>query len=287
MGCRDASSRAYPGTMNAGKLRVVDDVSPADWIAPRLSGRFGAVGLTIPRGFSAYARIFHPAESSPGDATRWATVASATGREAHALMQWDSIVAPTDRNGAIAGSWNGVGPSRGDLDHVALRALCRRLAVGQRDEPECFFCLWEGYGELASYGWLRRPAAPGSRVAPEQRHLFTASQLESARLSLPRRTYVVLSGSLLHALLIGSFACGTFWPKSPNLFWPVDHAWCVATEIDFDSTLVGGSDTLIAAIVDDPALEAWPIGPDASLASDADEVNRVAPGTPGSRCQGE
>lgn len=23
---------------------------------------------------------------------------------------------------------------------------------------------------------------------------------------------------------------GTFFPQSPNLFWPQDHAWCVASE---------------------------------------------------------
>jgi hypothetical protein len=29
--------------------------------------------------------------------------------------------------------------------------------------------------------------------------------------------------------------------ESPCLFWPADRAWCVATEVDFDSTLVSGS----------------------------------------------
>ena len=30
-------------------------------------------------------------------------------------------------------------------------------------------------------------------------------------------------------------------PRSPNLFWPSDHAWCVATEIDLLFTLVAGT----------------------------------------------
>ncbi|MGH3333101.1 MAG: hypothetical protein ACRDPJ_17530 [Nocardioidaceae bacterium] len=31
-----------------------------------------------------------------------------------------------------------------------------------------------------------------------------------------------------------------------------DRAWCEATEIDFDSTLVGGSPSLVEKIVTDP-----------------------------------
>ncbi len=46
-------------------------------------------------------------------------------------------------------------------------------------------------------------------------------------------------------------------------------------EIDFDSTVVGGSVALIGVILADPALEAFPIGPDDSLTADADHVNPV------------
>jgi len=62
-------------------------------------------------------------------------------------------------------------------------------------------------------------------------------------------------------------------PQSPNLLWPVDRSWCVATEIDFDSTLVGGSAELIAAVLANPDLEAFPVRPDDSLQADADTVN--------------
>jgi hypothetical protein len=59
------------GIVNAEKLRVVDDVSLTDWTAPRLSGRFGAVGLTVPRGYPAYARICHPATNTAGEPMSW------------------------------------------------------------------------------------------------------------------------------------------------------------------------------------------------------------------------
>jgi hypothetical protein len=63
--------------------------------------------------------------------------------------------------------------------------------------------------------------------------------------------------------------------QSPNRFWPADLAWCVATEIDFDSTLIGGSAQLIEQVLAEPALDAWPVNPDDSLAADGDHINLV------------
>ena len=63
--------------------------------------------------------------------------------------------------------------------------------------------------------------------------------------------------------------------QSPNLFWPADRTWCVASEIDFDSTLIGGSTELVDAILQAPELDAWSVQPDDSLAHDADRLNPV------------
>jgi hypothetical protein len=45
------------------------------------------------------------------------------------------------------------------------------------------------------------------------------------------------------------------WDQSANLWWPDDDAWCVATELDFKSTYIGGPESLITALVGDRALE--------------------------------
>jgi len=66
---------------------------------------------------------------------------------------------------------------------------------------------------------------------------------------------------------------------APNLIWPADRSWLVASEVDFDSTLVGGSAELIQAIVDSPKLEAWKVEPTDSLAAEADRVNAVPGGS--------
>ena len=69
---------------------------------------------------------------------------------------------------------------------------------------------------------------------------------------------------------------GHGWPAagtSVSLFWPADRSWCVATEIDYDSTLVGGSGRLVSDLLATSDLEAWPIAPDDSLQFGADRVN--------------
>jgi hypothetical protein len=270
-------------TVNAGKLRVVDDVSPADWIAPRLNGRFGAVGLTLPQGYPAYTRICHPATNKAGEPVSWSDVAEATGRRPHALMQWHAIVGSPDYLNMTGSLWDGANPCRGELVHSALSILCDRLA--EDPEPDCYFCLWEGYDGLETYGWLETTLASDSKITVRDRHIFTSDELSRSRLHLPGRDYVVLAGSLRSALRIGSFAAESFWPQSPNLFWPANRTWCVASEIDFDSTLVGGPVRLIDAILQTPELDAWPVTANDSLAYDADEINQVASGMPNTRPQ--
>jgi len=68
-----------------------------------------------------------------------------------------------------------------------------------------------------------------------------------------------------------------FWYQSPNLLWPEDHAWMLASEIDFDSTLIAGTTALISELVRTPGLEVLPIRTDADLTWDGDAINRPYP----------
>jgi hypothetical protein len=61
--------------------------------------------------------------------------------------------------------------------------------------------------------------------------------------------------------------------EAPHLIWPADRSWFFVSEVDFDSTLVGGSAALIEAIVASPELEAWAVEPTTSFACDADKIN--------------
>ena len=67
---------------------------------------------------------------------------------------------------------------------------------------------------------------------------------------------------------------GVMWAQSPSIVWPDDHSWVLATEIDFDSTLIAGTTVLIRDLVQTSGLEVLPIHTDADLTWDGDSINR-------------
>jgi hypothetical protein len=230
--------------MQNGKLDISDGRSVGAWIAPKLLGEFGAVTNHVPAGFEAYARIFHPAVNCNGQAVRWQAVAEQLGTTAHHEMQWHAILNMT--------SWDGVAPLVGEMHPEEFDVLCEIIAKVSGDTSQCYFglCLIEG--------WLSS---------------FSADELQPL-LSLPLdRDYIVLNGPLS---AINEIHREGSWRALPNLIWPADHSWLVASEVDFDSTLVGGSLELIQAIIDSPQLEAWLVEPTTSLAADADKINAGA-----------
>lgn len=265
-------------------LRLTDDASAGAWIAKRLRGDFGAVTLQVPSGFEAYARICHPAADHDEHPVTWPQVASATGRTAHALMQWHALVGSPDWLNFTGSLWPGAVPERGNLAPEVLKQLCALLGAHTSDAAHCFFGLWIGWGWVHGGGirmtFRCAEGSDGSTVEPAERipPAFSANELSRPRLELPGREYLLFSGPLSAATQIGdSHGVLGFDPKSPNLMWPSDRAWFLVSEIDFDSTLVGGTRDLIESILGNPGLDAWPVGPKDSFAHDADRINLIEP----------
>jgi hypothetical protein len=245
-------------------LRVSDDVSAAAWIGRRLGGDFGAVIRSVPSGYPAYARICHPAADRDGAPVTWGEVAQVTGRQIHPLMQWHAVAGSPDPLNIRGSLWSGSEPKQGHLVSELLGRLCELLADHTTTVQRCFFCLWQGYG--LTRGPSAIPVSPALSFKGARRR----------RVHLSGRDHVLLAGPLPAALQIGWWhSANWFEPRSPNLFWPADQAWCVASEIDFDSTLIGGSTELIDAILHAPRFDSWPLQPDDSLAAYSDCVNRV------------
>jgi hypothetical protein len=91
---------------------------------------------------------------------------------------------------------------------------------------------------------------------------------------LPQRDYLLLEGPIDAAMDIGWILAGErFIPQSPNLFWPSDHAWCVASEIDLAFTLVAGSNDLAEALVAEPRIETWRVSADDPVHGASHEIN--------------
>lgn len=101
-----------------------------------------------------------------------------------------------------------------------------------------------------------------------------------ARLELPARSHVLFRGGL-DELATPEWSSRVpwadtppEWTQSPSWIWPADHAFAIATEIDWDSTIVAGTADLVRAVCAHPELEALPIREGTMLTWDSDDVNR-------------
>lgn len=238
-------------------LEYVDDVTPAKWIAERLHPFAQDAGAIIPPGFDAYARIFHPAARRVGQTevpVTWREIADANLRVHHSEMQFGALVARVGTPDAdrppqpgLFDSW----PKTGSLPLDVARVLVGVLADHTRTPQRCWFAAWEGWGDpvfatIAGSG--DRPDPPPGAVIerPKRQPTF----------NVPGRGYYIARGPLTAAL---ETVYGVVWEyQSPSLWWPDDRAWCVATEVDFDWTYVGGSTACIAAVLAHDHIEALP-----------------------------
>lgn len=120
------------------------------------------------------------------------------------------------------------------------------------------------------------PSTLAGATDPESLPPVQRAAVPSApRVNLPYRDYLLFEGPLEAATELGwIMPGGGFVPQSPNLFWPHDHAWCVASEIDLFCTLVAGPNALAERLIADPRLEVWRVFRDDPVRADSDDQNR-------------
>jgi hypothetical protein len=118
----------------------------------------------------------------------------------------------------------------GTLPPSLIDTLVGHLRSATTTPERCYFAVWEGFG--------------GSVVPPDL----------TPKLELPNRAYHVFLGPIDAAS--SSFDLVPFAHRSANLWWPADQAWCVATEIDFAWTYVGGPRDCVDSILADSHLDA-------------------------------
>ncbi len=286
-----------------------DAVEAADWIPGRLHPFAKDVGSVVPTGFDAYARIFHPAwigaRPTPQWATpsgmilppasgvdvRWSEVAAWAGRTVHPEMQFHAIAAPVPGRSHGPELWD-YAPQDGVLSVRQAGALVEILPSHTTTPDDCWLCLWEGYGYFTDRApWMiasvssKRRSWLGFRLPrlgtrlPRKSPAFVVPPMPRPpppigstvepfpgrkRVRLPGRDYLLFKGSIAQA---------QGWDDGPNLWWPEDRAWCVASEIDFSYSYVGGSTELIDEILRHPALEALPATIDDGVNYTSDKVN--------------
>lgn len=244
----------------AGSLRPATHDAAGSWISGSLGGFASGVRWVVPPIFEAYARILHPAWASDGTPVRWETVAAWSGGTVHGLAEFEALARRREPTSPPAPFRTP--PSDGALPPAIVDDLGELLRRHTATLDWCFFGVWEGYGWL---DWM----------APDRPR--------AARLSLPNRTYLLFEGPLGSVVELGwssgaserTPSVARFHRESPNLIWPADRSWFVASEIDLDSTFVGGSMALVEELIGDGRFDAWPASPDDPVTADSDSINRA------------
>ncbi|GAB2971846.1 hypothetical protein [Frigoribacterium salinisoli] len=230
-------------------MKIISDVDRGAWLAGLMHG-WAQVGSVAGHGFEAYVRLLHPRPWKRGDEEdwsrrRWADIATRRGRVMHPLVQWERLLEVDESRHSSDVGW---------LDPLVLAELAPLLAAATTTPDDAVAAFWEG----GSGQKLRTPAV----------------------LELPDPARVLAQTSLTevgdpdwgHTMRLG-WRNGLRTP-SLQLLWPEDHAWVLATEIDWDSTIVAGGRALADAILADGRFEAFEVRHDFDLSSRGDTVNR-------------
>ncbi|ALE06209.1 hypothetical protein AL755_13275 [Arthrobacter sp. ERGS1:01] len=293
-------------------MESLTNADPGEWLRSLLDTKWHDMHTVVPRGFLAYARIFHPVERDrPKDTgtwhghartdvyplecekVSWAAVAQAFGTHMHPLAQFHRVLG-TESNGQEildAAGWRYSAPRTGNLAPETLAAAAVHLGKHTSTPDQGVSAVWEGWGGLTSSAGYAELAVSSDGVHLENKvaaatlgsgpgsGLLQAEVVNGETLDLPGRAYYLFNAA--PQFYIDSdwvnhvpWHHSPGWPQSPNILWPTDGQWVLVTEIDFDSTVIAGSPELISALVQDPTIEALPLQEGADLTWDADIPNR-------------
>ncbi|HEX4008729.1 MAG TPA: hypothetical protein VHX62_01900 [Solirubrobacteraceae bacterium] len=158
---------------------------------------------------------------------RWATVAARHGRPRPAGARWPGVAGAAD-GGGRPGLWDQA-PDPGSLPRRQAALLAGILSRFTATPESCAFAIWPS---LAAGGQPDR---------------------DESQLTLhDGRRMMLVMGAV--GMAAASFSA-TDVHQSANLWWPRDREWRVATDLGQRSTLIGGSEACILAVLTDARLE--------------------------------
>lgn len=220
--------------------RRLADPSEGDWLAQRLleqEPRVVRTGSVVPTGFERVVRVLHPLGDENGT---WAEVAEANHKTMHPLVQW----------GSIAPHFDGIGrggdedPEEGSTPAPTMSAILQHCPA----QDEVVYGVW--------YGWGTWPQDDNDDP-------------------------LMATWGRYYRLFAANKDAHTEWPgdgpsgggRCANLTWPRDRSWCIAAEIDWDSTLVACSNEVADHLLADTRLETFEVGYHDDLSWYGDLIN--------------
>jgi hypothetical protein len=249
------------------RVRVVCDVAAAEWVRERIDNFGPVVGGMLPVGFDAYAKVLHPALGAGEAKIRWSEVAGWSGQALDQDAWFQDLSVPPDGERRGPQPWVQE-PVRGEIPED-LMTVFTELLGRYTTSTNGWFCLWEGWGSVhgsmtRTIAWaVDHPPPPGMPTSYRASPAFPQAVLDGPKVRLPGRDYLLFEGPLDAANELGvnvpwgSFT--TFERQPPSLWWPDDHAWCAANDIDASFSCIGGTVPLIDELLKHPDLEVLPI----------------------------
>ncbi|WMY77743.1 hypothetical protein [Citricoccus sp. I39-566] len=231
--------------------------------------------------------------------TTWRQVAADHGTEVHAGAQWADLARVDGDGSSFSRLDPGLeydAPSVGTLGQPAMGFLAEVLLRHTGTPRDLVLGLWPGFGWMDGGGALFGPAVEDATGGRHSSLSLPPAFGPRTTRALRRGTGLLdVGGGYREYLLVpddGTRLRRPEWTRavhpafpagdgaeyqSPQLAWPRDRAWALASEIDLDSTLVAGSAALVRAICTHPGLEAVVVRPDTDLTAFAGTVNHRDP----------
>jgi hypothetical protein len=260
------------------------DAAPTGWWTARLDNSNDFLTAVMPRGFEAYARVFHPLLVE-GETLRWSELAARNGRIVHPRMQLSAIGRPPGAAAAAAAS-------RASLPIAERRVLIELLRPETLTPLKCWFCHPEGSlrghdaarsarvdlpsggeGYLLHAGPLEMAAAVPLVRAPgaDEELALTLHRRDLTEMEVDAEVAAIAAAR--RAPPVVSLASFPFTDGLPAIWWPDDRAWFVVTERTLSTTYVGGTRRAIDRLLATRSLEALEARPTDLLSEISDVPN--------------
>ncbi len=217
-------------------MRLTGDTTPARWLTDRLVEGSHQVNMLVPPVFPMYARILHPLVHWYDEPviTRWADLARRAGMtRMNRLTQFPSLAKSLGLSAAEQ-------PGH-QLPDAELHALVNALAE-MSGSADCY-----------------------AAVAPE---LAVEAPPPGGTVRIGRNIHVLYACTVRDIHDID----GDGQPIAPNVWWPAERSWCVASGRDLHSTYLGGPEHLVETVLTHSELEALPAFPDDPITLDAEQA---------------